>query len=133
MRPIMQGQQLYEYAVIRWVPQVERDEFVNIGVILYCSKQKFLKIFYQLDQRRLSSFNGLFDELELKPHLEAIEFICTGDKRGGPIALLDVPSRFRWLTAVRSTTIQTSRVHPGYCFNPDETLVKLYKQMVLLP
>ncbi len=129
----MQEQQLYEYAVIRWVPQVERDEFVNIGVIIYCSKYKYLKVVYELDYKRLFSFNSLYNKLELAPHLEAIDFICNGNSSGGPIALLDAASRFRWLTATRSTTIQTSKVHPGFCLNPDETLDKLYKQLVLLP
>ncbi|MGY4385798.1 hypothetical protein ACVWYN_002846 [Pedobacter sp. UYP24] len=129
----MQEQQLYEYAVIRWVPQVERDEFVNIGVIMYCSKHKYLKVVYELDYKRLFSFNGLYNELEVEPHLMAIDFICNGNLTGGPIALLDLASRFRWLTAMRSTTIQTSRVHPGFCLNPQETLAKLFKQLVLLP
>lgn len=129
----MQEQHLYEYAVIRWVPQVERDEFINIGVILYCAKHKYLKLAYHIDDTRLFAFNNLFDGSELRQHLEAIEHICNGDKMGGPIALLDAPSRFRWLTAIRSTTIQTSRVHPGYCCVADNTLNKLFKQLVLLP
>ena len=129
----MQEQHLYEYAVIRWVPQVERDEFVNIGVVLYCAKQKFLQATYQLDEERLLMFNGLFDKADIQMHLDAIVNICDGDKQGGPIAALDPASSFRWLTAMRSTTIQTSRVHPGYCLGPVETMNKLFKQVVLLP
>jgi hypothetical protein len=129
----MQEQHLFEYAVIRWVPQVERDEFVNIGVILYCSRKKDLSMTYHLDTSRLAAFNPLFDFQELELHLTALQNICAGAKIGGPIADLDAASRFRWLTAVRSTTIQTSRVHPGYCFSPQDTLRKLYKQLVLLP
>jgi hypothetical protein len=129
----MQEQHLFEYAVIRWVPQVERDEFVNIGVILYCSKHKDLSMVYHLEPSRLAAFNQLFDMQELQLHLTAFQDICAGSKMGGPIAELDAASRFRWLTAVRSTTIQTSRVHPGYCHSPQDTLTKLYKQLVLLP
>lgn len=129
----MQEQHLYEYAVIRWVPQVERDEFVNVGVILYCAKQKYLHAIYQVDKERLVKFNPLFDEADVKLHLDAIVNICDGNKHGGPIAALDSASRFRWLTAMRSTTIQTSRVHPGYCCNPGGTTEKLFKQLVLLP
>ena len=128
----MQEQHLFEYAVIRWVPQVERDEFVNIGVILYCARGKALQMSFHLDVARLSVFNPLFDEAELNRHLSAFQAICDGQSIGGPIALLDAPSRFRWLTAIRSTTIQTSRVHPGYCVNPQETLKKLHRQLVLL-
>ena len=129
----MQEQLLYEYAVIRWVPQVERDEFVNVGVILYCAKKKALDMVYQLDQVRLAAFNPIFDFEELESHLSAFKNICSGFKVGGPIADLDAASRFRWLTALRSTTIQTSRIHPGYCCSPEDTLTKLYHQMVLLP
>ena len=129
----MQEQHLYEYAVIRWVPQVERDEFINIGIILYCARKKALEMCYHLDVARLGAFNPLFEEAELFNHLEAFKRICGGLKEGGPIAQLDAPSRFRWLTATRSTTIQTSRVHPGYCCSPQETLLKLHQQMVLLP
>jgi hypothetical protein len=129
----MQEQLLYEYAVIRWVPQVERDEFVNIGVILYCAKKKALDMVYYLDRERLAAFNPKFDFEELDLHLSAFKNICSGLKLGGPIAELDAASRFRWLTALRSTTIQTSRIHPGYCCIPEDTLTKLYQQMVLLP
>ena len=129
----MQEQHLYEYAVIRWVPQVERDEFINIGVMLYCKSAKTLSMVYHVDKSRLASFNPLFDLEEVKSHLSALENICKGLPSGGPIAQLDVASRFRWLTAMRSTTIQTSRVHPGLCFNPSDTLDKLFRQLVLLP
>ncbi|MEJ7559712.1 MAG: DUF3037 domain-containing protein [Pedobacter sp.] len=128
----MQEQHLYEYAVIRWVPQVERDEFVNIGIILYCSRKKQLYMNYHLDNARLAAFNSLFDFEELEAHLIAFQNICAGLKTGGPIADLDPASRFRWLTAIRSTTIQTSRVHPGYCNQPEHTLIKLHNQLVLL-
>jgi len=129
----MQEQHLYEYAVIRWVPQVERDEFINVGVILYCARKKALEMCYHLDLPRLIAFNPLFEQEDLVQHLNAFKGICAGSKEGGPIAQLDAPSRFRWLTATRSTTIQTSRVHPGYCFSPQEMLLKLHQQMVLLP
>lgn len=129
----MQEQLLYEYAVIRWVPQVERDEFINIGVILYCAKKKVIDMIYHLDSKRLAAFNPLFDFMELDLHLSAFKNICSGLKVGGPIADLDAASRFRWLTALRSTTIQTSRIHPGFCCSPEDTLTKLYQQMVLLP
>ena len=129
----MQGQDLFEYAVIRLVPKVEREEFMNVGVILYCAKQKYLKARIELDEQRFSVFCGSTDLEELRHHLNAFENICRGGKEGGPIGKLDMASRFRWLTATRSTVLQSSKVHPGFCVNPEEKLQQLYSQMVLLP
>lgn len=127
----MQENSLFEYAVIRIVPQVEREEFLNVGVILYCPKQKFLKCLCAVDKDRLCSFSNKIDIDEIKAHLHSYAEICHGGKDGGPIAQLDMPSRFRWLTATRSTIVQSSKVHPGLCTDPEETLGKLYDQLVL--
>ncbi len=127
----MQDNHLYEYAVIRVLPRVEREEFLNVGIILFCKKEKFLKVLYQLDESRLKCLAEDFDLEQIRKNLESFEKICLGEKEGGPIAQLDVPSRFRWLTAVRSSVIQTSRPHPGMCCNLDETLKRLFKEMVL--
>ena len=127
----MQEKHLFEYAVIRIVPKVEREEFLNAGVILYCAKQRFLQVMVLVNMQRL---NVLCNEemcLELQQNLQALTSICKGEKGAGPIARLDIASRFRWLTATRSTVIQTSKVHPGLCDNPLETLNKLYTQLVL--
>ncbi|HEY4324780.1 MAG TPA: DUF3037 domain-containing protein [Mucilaginibacter sp.] len=126
----MQQKHLFEYAVIRVVPKVEREEFLNIGVILYCAKKKFLKARYLLDETRLCSFSAHLDIEELREHLCAFERICLGEKAAGPIGKLDMASRFRWLTATRSTIIQTSKVHPGFCDEPSETLDRLFEQLV---
>jgi hypothetical protein len=122
---------LFEYAVIRVVPQVEREEFLNVGVILYCPKLKFLQCLCAVDEDRLCSFSSRVDIVDLKKHLHSFGEICRGSKDAGPIAQLDMPSRFRWLTATRSTVVQTSKVHPGLCIDPAETLEKLYGQLVL--
>lgn len=127
----MQDKHLYEYAVIRVLPRVEREEFLNVGIILFCKKEKFLKVFFQLDENRLKCLAEDFDLEQIQKNLESFEKICLGQKDGGPIAQLDVPSRFRWLTAVRSSVIQTSRPHPGMCCNLDETLKRLFKELVL--
>ena len=95
----MQQRTLFEYAVIRVMPRVDREEFLNIGIILYCAKQKYLKMLYVLDEHRLQAFDGYLDMDELKEHLCSFERICSGNLHGGPIAKLDIPSRFRWLTA----------------------------------
>lgn len=127
----MQENYLYEYAVVRIVPRVEREEFLNVGVILYCPKKGFLKVRYQLDAARLKAFSGNLEAAELEEYLRTLERICIGGKNGGPIGVLPIASRFRWLTATRSTIIQTSKIHPGFCIEPEETLDRLYSQLVL--
>lgn len=127
----MPEKHLFEYAVIRVVPRVEREEFLNVGVILYCKDMRFLKCMYTLDNSRLKSFCNGFDCDEVQEHLQSFDWICAGDANGGSIAKLDMPSRFRWLTATRSTVVQSSKVHPGFTDNPAITLQKLYEQLVL--
>jgi Protein of unknown function (DUF3037) len=127
----MQDNHLFEYAVIRVVPQVEREEFLNVGIVLYCARPKFLQALFTLDEQRICSFSDKLDITELKKYLCAFEQICMGDKQTGAIAKLPAAERFRWLTATRSTIVQTSKVHPGFCIDPAETLHKLYKQLVL--
>ena len=127
----MQQKHLFEYAVIRVVPRVEREEFLNIGVILYCSRLKFLQAIYLLDENRLFAFFKGLDIEDVKEHVCAMEKICQGANDAGPIGRLAAASRFRWLTAVRSTVVQTSRVHPGFCEDPLDTLEKLFVQMVV--
>jgi hypothetical protein len=126
----MQEQYLFEYAVIRVVPRVEREEFINIGVIIYCPKQQFLKVRFMLDEARISAFAHGLDIDCIKDNIGSFERICHGDKQAGPIAKLDMASRFRWLTATRSTVVQPSKVHPGLCLDADETLTKLFEQLV---
>jgi Protein of unknown function (DUF3037) len=127
----MPEQHLFEYAVVRIVPQVEREEFLNVGVVLYCSKQKFLQFRYCLDKQRLAAFSDKLDIAEVESYLQAFERICAGSKDGGAIAKLPIGERFRWLTATRSTVVQSSKVHPGLCDSASDMLEHLYKQMVL--
>lgn len=127
----MQERHLFEYAVVRVVPRIEREEFMNAGVILYCRQQKFLQTLLTLDEKRLCLFTANMDCTELKKHLTAFERICKGDAAAGPIAGLDVASRFRWLTATRSTMVQTSKVHSGLSADVVATLVQLHAQLVL--
>ena len=127
----MQDKQIYEYAVIRIVPRVEREEFLNVGIILYCSKKGFLQAKYQLDKEKLAVFSNSLEYEDLEKYLQTWERICTGGKTAGPIGILPIASRFRWLTATRSTIVQTSKVHPGFCSDAQETLNHLYSQLVL--
>jgi len=128
----MQGQELFEYAVIRLVPKVEREEFLNVGIILYCAKRKYLKAIFCLDEARVLAFCKEPDLFELEKNLCAYVNICAGSSLSGPIGKLDIASRFRWLTATRSTVLQSSKVHPGFCKDPEEKLQQLYSEMVLL-
>jgi hypothetical protein len=127
----MQEKKLFEYAVIRIVPQVEREEFLNVGVIVYCKEEKFLQTLYHLNQKRISNFCNKLDIEELENNLKIFDLICKGEIASGPIGQLPIAERFRWLTATRSTIIQTSKVHPGFADNPSETLNKLFHQLVL--
>jgi hypothetical protein len=128
----MPEKHLYEYAVLRVVPRVEREEFLNVGVILYCSAQGFLQARFEVPETRLRAFAGHeLDLAELTERLRSFERICRGRKEGGPIGQLPLASRFRWLTATRSTIVQTSPVHPGRCENAEETLARLHAQLVL--
>jgi hypothetical protein len=127
----MPARLLYEYAVIRIMPRVEREEFINVGVILYCREKKFLRAVYTINEARLKALCDGLDCTEIKEHLLSLERIANGDPAGGPIAQLDHASRFRWLTATRSTVVQTSKVHPGFCEDPQEMLEKLFEQLVV--
>ncbi len=127
----MQGRYLFEYAIIRIVPRVEREEFLNVGIVLYCKERKFLKTKYGINKERLNALCAEVDCHEVEEHLQSFEKISAGERAGGPIAVLDMASRFRWLTATRSTIIQTSKVHPGFCEDPNQTIEKLYMQFVM--
>jgi hypothetical protein len=100
-------------------------------VIIYCPKLKFLQARYLLDETRLKAFYAGLDLAEIKDHVCSMERICKGDKDAGPIGKLDIASRFRWLTAIRSTVVQTSRVHPGFCEDASVMLEKLFDQLVV--
>jgi hypothetical protein len=127
----MQDKDLFEYAVIRVVPRVDREEFLNVGVVLYCPRRKYLDLIYTLDISRLQALAPGLDIEELAGHLHAFAEVVRGSVAGGPIGLLDAASRFRWLTAQRSTILQTSKVHPGFCGEPAEALKRLHVALVL--
>jgi hypothetical protein len=113
------------------VPKVEREEFLNVGVVLYCADQDFLQIMFELNSARLNAFSPRIDMAEIDAALCSFRQICAGAENAGPIGKLPIAERFRWLTAARSTVVQTSVVHPGLCLNAPEMLEKLFKQLVL--
>ncbi|GAB2558436.1 DUF3037 domain-containing protein [Spirosoma aerophilum] len=122
---------LFEYAVIRVMPRVEREEFINVGVIVYCRSLGFLKTLYTLNETRLRAVSADLDIDEVRERIQAFEKICAGRREGGTIGQLGIAERFRWLTATRSTIVQSSPVHPGLCTDAGETLTKLFEQLVL--
>ncbi len=127
----MQDSVTYEYATIRVVPRVEREEFINVGVILFSKRKKFLSMKYHIDDMRLKAFSNEIDLDSIADYLAAWELICHGGTNGGKIGQLDIPSRFRWLTASRSTIIQSSKIHPGLCVDPEKVLEELFNRNVL--
>jgi hypothetical protein len=127
----MQEKHLYEYSVIRVVPRVEREEFLNVGIIVFCKKAKFIKMLYVINEAKIQVFSGDLDLEQLQLNLESFQKIAHGTKQGGPISQFDIPSRFRWLTALRSSAIQTSRPHPGLCYDLEQTTQRLFEDMVL--
>lgn len=127
----MQDKVVYEYAVIRVVPKVEREEFINIGLILFSKRKRYIRFDYHIPEEKIRSFCNEFDLNQLKENLESFAKICSGTKNGGPIAALEADEKFRWITAVKSSSIQSSRPHPGLSADLDATFDKLYKELVL--
>jgi Protein of unknown function (DUF3037) len=126
----MQENHVFEYAVIRVVPRVEREEFINVGVILYCGPLKFLKTKITLNKERLKALCAQTECDELEEYIHSFERISEGGENSGSIGKLPIAERFRWLTATRSTILQTSNVHPGLTNNPQQVLEKLFEQLV---
>lgn len=127
---MLRAMHVFEYAVIRLVPRVEREEFLNVGVVLFCPAEGFLQVRYHLPTERLRAFADL-DLDDIACRLQAFEKICAGGPEGGPIGQLDRAARFRWLTANRSTIVQTSPLHPGLTADAAATLERLYQNLVL--
>lgn len=126
----MQEDKIYEYAVIRLVPKVEREEFFNIGLVMFSKKEKFIKVEFYLCPDKFKLMRSKIDYEDVIQNLESFKKIADGAKDGGPIAQLEIPERFRWLTAVRSSVIQTSRPHPGKSRNLKDTFGRLFEELV---
>lgn len=126
----MQDRVTYEYAVIRLVPLVEREEFMNVGVIVFSKRKKYLGIKYTVDKRRIYAFSEAVDPGMIQDYLEAWEQICEGSPKGGFIGTQEIHLRFRWLVASRSTIIQSSKTHPGLCHDPELVLEDLFERFV---
>lgn len=126
----MSERRSFSYAIVRLVPQAEREEFLNVGVILRCQEPEFLDAAFALDPARVTVFAPGLDLDEVSNHLQAIRDVCAGGEAAGPIGQLSRRERFDWLVAPRSTIIQTSPVHTGLCTEPRTMLERLLDQMV---
>jgi hypothetical protein len=123
----------FEYALLRVVPRVERGEFVNAGVVLYCQEKRFLEAAIDLDPERLRALDPYLDPGTVRAHLEAARRVCAGGPGAGPIGLLPPVQRFGWLVAPRSTVVQPGPVHTGLVEDPREALDHLLETMVSPP
>ena len=128
----MRDHNSYDYAVVRIVPRVEREEFVNVGVIVSCPQKEFLQARIEVDESRLKALDPSIDIEAIRAHLASIPAICAGGAQGGTIGKLSRRERFDWLVAPRSTIIQTSKVHTGRCTDPSTLLEHLLDKMVLV-
>lgn len=127
----MQDKVTFEYAVIRIVPKVEREEFFNVGVILFSKRKKFLGIKYHIDEAKLKAFSSEIDLALFKEYLNAWKLICKGGKSAGKIGELELSDRFRWLAANRSTLIQSSKTHSGLTSDPEKELQGIFERYVI--
>jgi hypothetical protein len=127
------AQRSFDYAVIRVVPRVERDELINAGVVLYCLTERFLGAVVELDRARLLALAPGVDIGLVESHLASFPRVCAGGSAAGPIGQMSQSERFHWLVAPRSTIIQTSPVHSGLCADPQAALERLLDRMVRLP
>ena len=127
----MQDKYTFEYATIRIVPKVEREEFFNVGVILFCKRKKFIGMKYFIHPEKLKAFSPEVELDFFEDYLKAWELVCDGKAAGGKIGAMELSDRFRWLTACRSTIIQSSKTHPGLCEDPQQTLEEIFEKQVL--
>jgi Fe-S-cluster formation regulator IscX/YfhJ len=124
---------LFEYALLRVVPRVERGEFINAGVVLYCQDARFLDARVHLDAERLRALDPDLDPGTVLRHLEVARLVCEGGPEAGAVGLLPPAQRFGWLVAPRSTVVQPSPVHTGFTDDPEEAIERLLRVMVCVP
>jgi DUF3037 family protein len=122
----------FQYVIVRVVPRIERGEQLNAGVVVYSPTLEFLAARVGLDERRLAVLAPDCDAAAVRPHLEAVAAVAAGDPAGGPIARLERGERFHWLAAPSSTMIQPSAIHTGFSDRPQETLDRLFGELVQL-
>ncbi len=127
----MSEKHLYEYAVIRYVPRVEREEFINIGLIMMCKRRRWIRVALNFDMPRIEAIRPAHSLDQIKCQCSAFTALADGNLEAGQLAGQPVEERFRWLTAVKSACIQTSRPHPGLTGDLDATFMRLLEELVL--
>ena len=123
----------FEYAVLRVVPRVERGEGVNVGVVVFCRTRGYLEARIEMGSRQVQALAALAPDLDLeavRSHLDELARIVAGDPEGGPMARLDAPERFRFVTSPSSTMLQPSEVHGGVTDSPEQSLQDLFERLV---
>ena len=123
----------FEYAVLRVVPRVERGEGVNVGVVVFCRTRSYLDVKIELGSRQQQALEALAPDLDfdaVRSHLDELARVVAGDPDGGPMARLDAPERFRWVTSPSSTMIQPSEAHGGITESPEASLQDLFERLV---
>ena len=127
----MQELNKYEYAVVRYVPRVEREEFINVGLAMMCKRRRWIKVGIFIPEGKLCAMCPDTDREILARQLQSFIEIAEGKRSAGPVAQYPVEERFRWISAVKSSVIQTSRPHPGMCEDLDATFSCLFEELVL--
>jgi hypothetical protein len=127
----MQEKHLYEYAMIRVVPVLEREEFLNVGVAVFSKRAKFIKVLWTINESKIALLSDELDIDQIRLNLECFEKVALGEKEGGKIAQLDITERFRWLTSTRSSALQVSKTHAGLSEDLEKTAQRLFESLVL--
>lgn len=122
---------LYEYAVVRYVPAVEREEFINVGLLMMCKRRRWLRIRFHVDERKLGVYRCGHTAQEIRRQLQGFVDVCEGAPAGGTMARQPVEERFRWLTAAKSASLATSRPHPGKTDKLNEEFNRLFEELVM--
>ncbi|HMS59690.1 MAG TPA: DUF3037 domain-containing protein [Tepidiformaceae bacterium] len=126
----MPARSVYEYAVVRVVPRVDREEFLNVGVVLFCKNERFLAMQWRIDEPRVAAFAAGLDLDGVRDQLAAMSLVCAGNPEAGELARLTQAERFRWVTAPRSTIVQLSPVRLGECVDAARELAGLMARLV---
>jgi DUF3037 family protein len=130
MRQTVSAHLAFDYTIVQVVPRVDRDERVNVGVILFCPAAAFLGCRIALDAARLRAFAPDVDLASVSAQLDAVRAVCAGDPAAGPIARLSPSERFHWLSTPRSTIVQPAAPHAGLCDDPAASLERLFASAV---
>ncbi len=127
----MQELNRYEYAVVRYVPCIEREEFINVGLAMMCKRRRWIKVQIRLAEDKIKALSPDANLDTLANQLQSFVAIAEGSRSAGPLATYPVEERFRWISAVKSSIIQTSRPHPGLCADLEETFSRLFEEQVM--